>query len=152
MQDNGPDWSKFMSAKTSALIILISFVYSFAAYGEDFEKFDKDSKLDMLSPAVRCLFSAAAENDSTAFGACFSSHVSVNIAGMRFDGREEVVAFAERDIWGGKYKVEKAFIQGNKEIIHCLFWPRGWSSPEPPIEYQFQIKNHKIIRWEGKYR
>ena len=141
-----------MNAKTSAVIILISFVYTFVAYGEDFEKFDKGSNLDILSPAVRCLFDAAAENDSTAFSACFSSDVSVNIAGMRFDGREEVVAFAERDIWGGKYKVEKVFKQGNKEIVHCLFWPEGWSSPEPPIEYQFDIKDGKLINWFGKYR
>jgi hypothetical protein len=40
----------------------------------------------------------------------------------------------------------------NTEIVHCLFWPEGWSSPEPPIEYQFQIRNQKIISWEGKYR
>jgi hypothetical protein len=58
----------------------------------------------------------------------------------------------ERDIWGGKYKVEKAFKQGDKEIVHCLFWPHGWSSPEPPIEYQFQTKNGKIVSWYGKYR
>ncbi len=141
-----------MSAKKRAVMILIFLFIAFDAYGENFEDFDKDSKLDLLYRPVRCLFSAAAENDSEKFGACFSSHVSVNIAGMQFDGREEVVAFAERDIWGGKYRVEKAFKQGDKEIVHCLFWPRGWPSPEPPIEYQFQIKNQKIISWEGRYR
>ena len=141
-----------MSAKKRAMMILIFLSIAFIAYGENFEDFDKYSKLDKLSRPVRCFFDAAAENDSKALGACFSEHVSVNIAGMRFNGPEEVVAFAERDIWGGKYKVEKAFKQGDNEIVHCLFWPRGWSSPEPPIEYQFQIKNHKIIRWEGKYR
>jgi len=141
-----------MSAKNCAMIILISLFSSFTAYGEDFETFDKDSNLDILSRPVRCFFDAAAENDSRALGACFSDQVSVNIAGMRFNGPDEVVAFAERDIWGGKYKVEKAFKQGGKEIVHCLFWPQGWSSPEPPIEYQFQIKNQKIHSWQGKYR
>ena len=43
-------------------------------------------------------------------------------------------------------------VEGNKEIVHCLFWPQGWSSPEPPIEYQFKTKNGKIISWHGKYR
>ena len=75
-----------------------------------------------------------------------------NIAGIKFNGPAEVVAFAERDIWGGKYKVEKAFKQGTKEIVHCLFWPQDWSSAEPPIEYQFQTENGKIINWYGKYR
>jgi len=141
-----------MSAKNFAMIILISFFASFTAYGEDFETFDKDSRLDTLSDPVRCFFNAAAENDSRALGACFSDQVSVNIAGMQFKGPEEVVSFAERDIWGGKYKVEKVFKQGDKEIVHCLFWPQGWSSPEPPIEYQFQVNNGKIVEWLGKYR
>ena len=141
-----------MIAVIKAMVFVLSFVIVLSAYGENFENFDKDSKLDLLSRPVRCLFNAAAENDSSAMGACFSDHVSVNIAGMRFSGPEEVVAFAERDIWGGKYKVEKAFKQNDKEIVHCLFWPRGWSSPEPPIEYQFQIENQKIVSWQGKYR
>jgi hypothetical protein len=141
-----------MKAKKCAMAILIFFVIAITAFGENFENFDKDSRLDILSRPVRCLFDAAADNDSKALGACFSDHVSVDIASMRFNGPEEVVAFAERDIWGGKYKVEKAFDQGDKEVVHCLFWPRGWSSPEPPIEYQFQIKNGKIIEWLGKYR
>jgi hypothetical protein len=51
--------------------------------------------------------------------------VSVDIAGMKFKGPKEVFAFAERDIWGGKYIVEKAIRQKNKEIVHCLFWSRG---------------------------
>jgi hypothetical protein len=137
--------------KISILIVLLLVVTSFAS-AEDFNDFDKDSRLENVSPPIRCFFVAAAQNDSNAFAACFSTQVSVNIAGMRFNGTEEVVAFAERDIWGGKYKVEKAFKKGNKEIIHCLFWPQGWPSPEPPIEYQFQTKNGKIISWYGKYR
>lgn len=141
-----------MSVGKCLIVILVIFVFTSSAYGQSFEDFDKDNNLDMLSRPLRCFFEAAAENDSTAFGACFSDHVSVNIAGMRFSGPEEVVAFAERDIWGGKYKVEEAFKRGNKEIVNCLFWPRGWSSPEPPIEYQFQIKHEKIISWQGKYR
>ena len=137
--------------KTSGIIIFFLIATSFAN-GEDFHNFDKDSKLDNLSPPVRCFFDAAALNDGDALTECFSKDISVNIAGMRFNGPEEVVKFAERDIWGGKYKVEKAFQQGNTEIIYCLFWPQGWSSPEPPIEYQFQIKGKKISRWYGKYR
>jgi hypothetical protein len=92
------------------------------------------------------------QNDSKALITCFSDEVIVNIAGMRFKGSEEVAAFAERDIWGGKYKVEKNFKQGNKEIVYCLFWPKGWQSPEPPIEYQFQIREGKLAGWIGKYR
>ena len=78
--------------------------------------------------------------------------MSVDVARMKFKGPEEVAAFAERDIWGGKYKVEKAIRQKSKEIVHCLFWPRGWTSPEPPVEYQFTIKSAKIRRWQGEYR
>jgi hypothetical protein len=125
---------------------------AFFANGEEFHNFDKDSQLEDLSPPSRCFFDAAAQNDRKALVTCFSDEVSVNIAGMQFNGREEVAAFAERDIWGGKYKVEKVFKQENKEIVHCRFWPKGWSSPEPPIEYQFQTKNGKIISWYGKYR
>jgi hypothetical protein len=116
------------------------------AYGGGFDEFEKDSKLDSLSPPVRCFFDAAAQNNSKALAACFSDDVSVNIAGMRFNGPEEVVAFAQRDIWGGKYKVEKAVKRGNKEIVHCLFWPQGWSSPESPIEYQFQTLAKAICK------
>jgi hypothetical protein len=134
------------------IIILIFFFMTSLAIGENFSDFDKDSNLGDLSSSVRCFFDAAAQNDSRALAACFSKTVAVNIAGMRFNGPDEVVAFAERDIWGGKYKVEKVFNQGNKEIVHCLFWPEGWSSPEPPIEYQFQIKDDKIVDWFGKYR
>ncbi len=139
------------SIKVSALICLVLLVVSVAT-AEEFDDFDKDSQLQDLSPPLRCFFDAAAQNDSKALRACFSKDVYVNIAGMQFNGPEEVVAFAERDIWGGKYKVEKAFRQANKEIVHCLFWPKGWSAPEPPIEYQFQTKNRKIFSWQGKYR
>ena len=141
-----------MNDKKKIAVILLFLAIAFTAYGEDFHAFDKDSKLDDLSAPVRCFFNAAAQNDSQALTDCFSKEVTVDIAGMKFDGPEEVVAFAERDIWGGKYKVEKAFNQGSKEIVYCLFWPEGWSSPEPPIEYQFLIKNGKIISWYGKYR
>jgi hypothetical protein len=134
------------------VFILIFLVVASFANAEDFDNFSKDSQLGDLSPPVRCFFDAAAQNNRKALMACFSDEVSVNIAGMRFNGPEEVAAFAERDIWDGKYKVEKAFKQGNKEIVHCLFWPKGWSSPEPPIEYQFQSKDEKIISWYGKYR
>ena len=137
--------------KISVAIIFFLIAVSYAV-GQDFHDFDKDSKLDNLSPPVRCFFDAAALNDSDALAACFSKDISVNIAGMRFNGPKEVVKFAERDIWGGKYKVEKVFREENTEVIHCLFWPQGWSSPEPPIEYQFEIRKGKISSWYGKYR
>ena len=137
--------------KISIILILLLCTASFAK-GEDFDQFSKDSNLDELSAPVRCFFDAAARYDRDALVACFSDDVSVNIAGMRFNGPEEVAAFAERDIWGGKYKVEKNFKQGNKEIVYCLFWPKGWQSPEPPIEYQFQIREGKLSGWSGKYR
>jgi hypothetical protein len=144
---------KFQKISTCIFIFLAG---AFIANGEeerkDFHNFGKDSQLEALSSPVRCFFEAAAQHDSKALVACFSDEVSVNIAGMRFHGPEEVAAFAEKDIWGGKYKVEKAFKHGNKEFVHCLFWPQGWSSPEPPIEYQFQIENGKITSWSGKYR
>lgn len=137
--------------KISIFIILFLFSASFAD-GEEFHDFDKDSRIEDLSPPIRCFFDAAAQNDSKALLTCFSDKVFVNIAGMQFNGLEEVAAFAERDIWGGKYKIEKVFKQGNKEIVHCRFWPKGWSSAEPPIEYQFQTTKGKIISWYGKYR
>ena len=136
--------------------MLILFVGAYIANGEpekkDFHHFGKDSQLEDLSSPVRCFFDAAAQNDSKSLVTCFSDEVTVNIAGMRFKGPEEVAAFAERDIWGGKYKVEKVFKQQDKEIVHCLFWPHSWPSPEPPIEYQFKTKNGKIVSWHGKYR
>ena len=141
-----------MYRKILCLGTLIFLAVAFQVNGADFHNFEQDSKLENLSAPVRCLFNAAALYDSRALSTCLSSEISVNIAGMLFNGPQEVVAFAERDIWGGKYKVEKVFRQGKKEIVHCLFWPQGWSSPEPPIEYQFQTKQGKIISWYGKYR
>lgn len=141
-----------MNNRPIALFIIFFLAVAVSAGAENFDEFSQDSQLDDLSPPVRCIFDAAAQNDRKALVACFSDEVSVNIAGMRFQGPEEVAAFAERDIWGGKYKIEKVFMQGDKEIVHCRFWPKGWSSPEPPIEYQFQSKNGKIINWLGKYR
>ena len=131
--------------------LIFVFIISFAG-AENFDDFDKDSNLADLAAPVRCFFDAAAQYDSQALADCFNASVTVNIAGMRFNGTEEVVAFAERDIWGGKYKVEKVFKRGDFETVHCLFWPQGWSSPEPPIEYQFQFEDGKIIEWIGKYR
>ena len=141
-----------MKNQRTVLFTILFMVVAAFANAESFDDFSKDSRLEDLSPPVRCFFEAAAQNDSKALKACFSDDVSVKIAGMRFNGPEEVSAFAERDIWGGKYKVEKVFEQGDKEIVHCRFWPRGWSSPEPPIEYQFKSKNGKITNWLGKYR
>ena len=140
---------------TTKIIWTISIIFVFSiciANADDFAVFDKDSNLDDLSAPVRCFFDAAAQYDSQALAACFQPSVYVNIAGMRFNGTDEVVAFAERDIWGGKYKVEKVFQRGDIETVHCLFWPQGWASPEPPIEYQFQVEDKKIIEWIGKYR
>ena len=134
-------------------LLLIVFLIGFSSsWAEEFERFSDDSRLDNLSPAVRCLFDAASVSDSKALASCLAKNVSVNIAGMQFSGPAEVVAFAERDVWGGKYKVEKVFRQGGFETVHCRFWPRGWSSPEPPIEYKFKTENGKILLWQGKYR
>lgn len=145
-----------MGCKIISTLMLILFVgvnITIGGQGEnDFHQFGKDSRLEDLSSPVRCFFDAAAQNDSKVLVTCFSDEVTVNIAGMRFKGPEEVAAFAERDIWGGKYKVEKVFKQQDKEVVHCLFWPLGWSSPEPPIEYQFKTKNGQIVNWYGKYR
>ena len=141
-----------MRLKLTQGFVIAFLVISIHAYGGEFDDFDKDSRLDDLSRPVWCFFDAAARNDAGALAACFADDVAVNIAGMQFNGPAEVVAFAERDIWGGKYKVEKVFKQGHTEIVHCLFWPRGWSAAEPPIEYQFQTDKGKIINWYGKYR
>ncbi len=135
-----------------AVLIILFLAPALNANGDNFDNFSKDSQLQDLSVPVRCFFDAAPQNDRKALKACFADDVSVSIAGMRFNGPEEVADFAARDIWGGKYKVEKVFKQGNVEIVHCRFWPQGWSAPEPPIEYQFQTQNNKIIRWDGKYR
>ena len=143
---------KAMRLKLTHGFVIAFLIISIHAYGGEFNDFDKDSRLDDLSHPVRCFFDAAARNDPRALATCFADDVTVNIAGMQFNGPAEVVAFAERDIWGGKYKVEKVFNQGPTEIVHCLFWPRGWSSAEPPIEYQFKIDGDKIINWQGKYR
>ena len=140
---------KFNYVVTLIILLLIT---ALTANGDNFDDFSKDSQLTDLSAPVRCFFDAAAQHDRTALVACMADDVAVNIAGMQFNGPQEVAAFAERDIWGGKYKVEKVFQQGNMEIVHCRFWPQGWSSPEPPIEYQFQTHQNKIIRWNGKYR
>ena len=78
------------------------------------------------------------------------------LRGRALGERAEIGSFRRnifiRDIWGGRYKVEEALKSGNKEIVNILFWPRGWSSPESPIEYQFQIKDEKIIIRHVKYR
>jgi hypothetical protein len=132
------------------MIILLA-IASFAN-GGNFEDFNKDSRLADLSPAVRCFFDAAAQNGRQALKACFTDDVAVNITGMQFKSPDEVADFAESDIWGGKYKVEEVFRQDNSEIVHCLFWPKGWSAPEPAIEYEFRFRKGKIAAWLGKYR
>jgi hypothetical protein len=148
-----PVENKKMSMLMAMLVLFIgAYIANGGSEKTDFRHFDRDSHLEDLSPPVRCFFDAAARNDSEALITCFSDEVTVNIAGMQFKGPEETAAFAERNIWGGKYKVEKVFKQQDKEIVHCLFWPKGWPSPEPPIEYQFQVKDAKIIDWYGKYR
>lgn len=122
------------------------------AQSHSFSNFSQDSRLEDLSKPTRCFFEAVAEYNETKLGNCLDQNISVNIVGMRFQGIDETVGFAKRDIWGGKYKVEKVFKKGREEVVHCLFWPRGWSSPEPAIEYRFRFKNNKISYWFGKYR
>ena len=78
--------------KISIFIILFLFAASFAN-GEEFHDFDKDSRIEDLSTSIRCFFDAAAQNDSNALLTCFSDKVFVNIAGMQFDGLEEVADF-----------------------------------------------------------
>ena len=141
-----------MKSNIMSICIILFLTVAASADGGEFDDFSKDSQLQDLSAPVRCFFDAAAQNDRQALIACFADDVAVNIAGMRFNGPQEVAAFAERDIWGGKYKVEKVFKQGNAEIVHCRFWPKGWPSPEPPIEYRFQIQKGELVDWQGKYR
>ena len=141
-----------MKNKIAILIYGVILTLVASVWADDFKDFEKDSRLDQLSQSTHCFFDAARKNDESMLATCFSQNIEVNIAGMRFKGHEEVVAFAKRDIWGGKYKVEKVFKHEGREIVHCLFWPRGWSSPEPPIEYEFEIRNGKIIQLRGEYR
>jgi hypothetical protein len=85
-----------MKHKKISIFIILFLVAASFANGEEFHDFDKDSQLEDLSPPVRCFFEAAAQNDSKALVTCFSGEVSVNIAGMQFNGREEVAAFGLR--------------------------------------------------------
>ncbi|WP_157196896.1 nuclear transport factor 2 family protein [Marinomonas sp. S3726] len=106
----------------------------------------------MLSVPVRCYFDAVAEKNDTKLLSCFNRQVTVNIAGMVFEGKDEVLKFVKRDVYGGKYKVEKVLKGTETDSVHCLFWPIGWPFPEPAIEYKFKIKEGKIINWSGHYR
>lgn len=83
---------------------------------------------------------------------CFDEQVTVDIAGMTFNGPNEVLGFVQRDVYGGKYKVEKIMKSSESDTIHCLFLPQKWLFPEPAIEYVFEYKNGKIISWTGRYR
>ena len=71
---------------------------------------------------------------------------------MRFDGKAETKAFIQRDVIGGTYTIQKVFRDGNEQVVHCLFQPKGWTNPEPPIEYRFRSENNLVIEWKGKYR
>ena len=86
-----------MRPKLAIWLALVFLGVSIHAYGGEFDDFDNDSRLDDLSPPVRCFFDAAARNDARALATCFADDVAVNIAGMQFNGPAEVAAFAESD-------------------------------------------------------
>ncbi|MCT4615950.1 MAG: hypothetical protein N4A49_13885 [Marinifilaceae bacterium] len=111
-----------------------------------------DEEYLKLNKAVRKYFDSVSNSDIKSALEAFDSNVSVNIAGMKFNGLNQVSSFLLRDVIGGVYTVEKVFEESEWQLVYCLFQPKGWSSPEPPIEYRFKINSDKIIQWEGKYR
>lgn len=82
----------------------------------------------------------------------FATEIEVNITGMRFSGTEETKGFIQRDVIGGVYTIQKVFNEEGEQVIHCLFQPRNWNNPEPPIEYRFMVENGIVTRWLGQYR
>ncbi|PXY02006.1 hypothetical protein DF185_04980 [Marinifilum breve] len=105
-----------------------------------------------MDAGVKAYFDAVAAQDLEASVSGFADNISVNIAGMRFNGTEEVRGFIQRDVIGGIYTIEKVFNDEGEQVVHCLFQPEGWNNPEPPIEYRFTSENDKVIQWTGKYR
>lgn len=105
-----------------------------------------------LEPGVRSYFNAVENEVLDASLSGFADNITVNIAGMRFNGLEETRSFIDRDVIGGTYTLEKVFNEGEEQVVYCLFQPEGWSSPEPPIEYRFTMEDDKVIKWTGKYR
>ena len=79
-----------MKLYQSIIIVALVLVLTALAGADDFESFSKDSRLDILSAPVRCFFKAASGNDSMALAQCFTENVTVNIAGMKFNGPAEV--------------------------------------------------------------
>ena len=82
-----------MKYKKISIFTIFFLLFASFANGKEFHDFDKDSRIKDLSPPIRCFFYAAAQNDSKALLTCFSDKVFVNIAGMQFDGLEEVADF-----------------------------------------------------------
>ncbi|MCT4588790.1 MAG: hypothetical protein N4A71_13250 [Carboxylicivirga sp.] len=107
---------------------------------------------DNMDKGVKIYFDAVEKADLDASTGGFSSNINVNIAGMVFNGTDEVRRFIQRDVIGGTYTIQKVFNEGKEQVVHCLFQPKGWSNPEPPIEYRFTSENDKVVKWTGKYR
>jgi len=141
----------FSYPRLAVAVIALLITYSCWAT-HSFNTFTQESRYGDLSNPVRCYFDAVSNEDDQQLVSCFDNEVSVNIAGMTFNGPGQVLSFAKRDVYGGKYKIERVITVDGQEVVHCLFWPLGWPVPEPAIEYVFIVEQNKIVKWYGKYR
>jgi len=105
-----------------------------------------------LEPVVQRFFAAANASDAPGLVACFTDDVVVQIVSMEFRGTKAILGFFQRDVWGGRYTVEKTVKRPYGEDVSLLFQPQGWAQPEPPILYRFTVSDNRIERLVGVYR
>lgn len=107
---------------------------------------------DELEDVSFNLFKAANNSNSNNLMECFTDDVVVKIVTMNFNGKKEILTFFKKDVWGGKYIIEKTLKKTYGEEVWLKFTPAGWKNPEPPILYKIYIKGNKIYLLHGEYR
>lgn len=129
-----------MTSKSWWYALVLSVLVTTGAQGEN------------MHNVVQRMFEAANRSDGVGLLECFTDDAVVKIVSMEFRGKKAILAFFQRDVWGGVYTVEKSEKKPYGEDVSLLFQPAGWTRPEPPILYAFTLRDQKIERLVGTYR
>jgi hypothetical protein len=113
---------------------------------------DRKSVYDQLPSAVKLYFDSVNAESSGMLEECFLPDAYIRVVSRRFNGKGQIIQFAETEVYGGKYYLmDMQNKTKDNVIINLRFTPQSWSSPEPDAVYDIYLKNGLIEHMDLQY-
>ena len=134
----------------SAIIAGMVFLWTAGLLPTALIAINRDSK--KIPEPARCYFTAVSSSDANALTNCFQSDAEIIDVSRKIAGIKEILMWAEREVFGGRYEILDIVTQSDYSIkLLIRFVPPGYSGDGFKAHYRFDFKDGKIQRMNLQY-